>query len=169
MNDDPRARFGRVISSVGYLWVVLFFASNFFDTRGTGIDRFLGFFGDSFFIPIMLIFGGRTLNRRARRLGRPSSEGESEMEPSQHQARPPMERQPLPPTPPAQDPIIFETVETANVDADVDIDELAAAIGIDSSDEPIETTMPPLEFDDGESRSSEDLIREAHEKWASSD
>lgn len=157
MNDDPRARIGRILSLVGYGWIVLFFLANFFDTSGTALEGVLAFFGNSFFIPIFLIFGGRSLTRRIRQLGRPT-----ETEPdTQQQPRPQPQRPPTPPAPrqPTPEPVVEA----------VDIEDLAAAIGvgIGIGEEESEPLDAGLDLSDSSSRSSADMIKEAHEKWFS--
>lgn len=153
MDDDPRARIGKILWLVGYGWIVLFFLANFFDTSGTAVDGILAFFGNSFFIPIFLIFGGRTLHRRARQLGRPADPAPETPKPP----RPQPQRLPPPPAPRQPPEPIVEAV---------DIEDLAAAIGVGIGEEESDPANTGLDLTgDTTIRSSADMIKEAHEKW----
>lgn len=122
MTEEERSQrgssFGRVLSGIGSLWAVLFVVANFFDVGGTVLGDILGFFGESFFIPIALIFAGRAVTRRSR--PRPSPVL-TRPEPEQRQR--PVETVP----PPAQRKVRPQPI----VMSSPDIDELEAAIGFD--------------------------------------
>jgi hypothetical protein len=62
-----QSRLGRFFSFLGYAWGLLYLASNFLNAGGTPLGDFLAFFGSSFFIPLVLIFSGRTFRKRAER------------------------------------------------------------------------------------------------------
>lgn len=66
---ETLGRLGRVITIVGYLWVLLFLLSTFFIIPGQIGDILDGVFGASLLIPLVLIIAGRIVARNARRTG----------------------------------------------------------------------------------------------------
>lgn len=126
MSDEERnsqARLGKILSAVGSIWILLFFVANFFDVGGTALGDILGFFGNSFFIPIALLFAGRVVRRRSGQLpGRttvPTQQRPPQREATQR--RPVAKPAPKAVSKPAPSPSPVEP----------DVEELAVAIGFE--------------------------------------
>lgn len=170
MSDEGRngqARFGRILSAVGSVWILLFFVSNFFNVGGTPLGDILSFFGDSFFVPIALLFAGRVIRRRSGEVPRQTTVPDQPRPPQRQTAKPKpaaspvstrKERKPMPvPTP-----------------AEPDVEELAAAIGFD--EEMPDKTSPTRPGDANKdqfkaryeptykSKTSEEMITEARDR-----
>lgn len=170
MSDEARnnqARFGRILSGVGSIWLLLFFVSNFFDVGGTPFGDILGFFGDSFFIPIALLFAGRAIRRRS---GQVPQQTTIPVEP-----RPPQRRAAKPTSPTPREPTKTER-KPAPVPSpeEPDMEELAAAIGFDG-EAPDETALArPGEANKDQfkaryeptykAKSSEEMLAEARDR-----
>lgn len=158
-DSDGRARLGRILSGIGSVWFVLYFMSRFINVGGTPLGDILAFFGSSFFIPLILVFSGRAIRRRSRRvsvedaLGSPNDPSEQQDQPSPPPAPRPVQRRPAPPPP----------VEPASVDED----ELAEAIGFEPSEESV--SSPDIEVEDVGPKTSAEMIAEAHRKFNKSD
>ena len=99
-----RARLGRILGLIGYLWAALFFAARFIDAGGTPLGDILAFFGGNLFVPFALIFIGRGLGRRAES----GADEEGEEAASTSLTTPPVlpgqERTQAPPPPPPPEP-----------------------------------------------------------------
>ncbi|MEE8375103.1 MAG: hypothetical protein V3S26_02130 [Acidimicrobiia bacterium] len=157
-DNDGRARLGRILSGIGSVWFVLYFVSRFINVGGTPLGDILAFFGSSFFIPLVLLFAGRSIRRRSRRvsvedaLGSPKDPSEQQDQPTPPPAPPPVprpvQRRPAPPP-----------VEAAPVDAD----ELAKAIGFDPSEET--ASLPDIEVEEVRPKTSDEMIAEAHRRF----
>lgn len=134
---------------MGALWAGLFFAANFFDVGGTPVGDVLGFFGQSLFFPIALVFAGRVISRRARRPSVEEAPDAPEPKPQQRPAQrtpPPPTRRPAPP-PPVAEP---------------EIEKLEEAIGFsEPMSRPETTTQQPSHMP----KSSDEMIAEARERF----
>jgi len=64
--ETSPSRLGSILRTVGYLWLVLFFLGAAITASGVMGDV-LNFFRSTLIFPIILIFAGRAINRRARR------------------------------------------------------------------------------------------------------
>ncbi len=158
-DSDGRARLGRILSGIGSVWFVLYFVSRLINVGGTPLGDILAFFGSSFFIPLVLLFAGRSIRRRSRRvsvedaLGSPNDPSEQQDQPTPPPTPPPVsrpvQRRPAPPPP----------VEPAPVDAD----DLAKAIGFDPSEET--ASLPDIEVEEVRPKSSAEMIAEAHRRF----
>ncbi len=158
-DNDGRARLGRILSGIGSVWFVLYFVSRLINVGGTPLGDILAFFGSSFFIPLILLFAGRSIRRRSRRvsvedaLGSPNDLSEQQDQPTPPPTPPPaprpVQRRPAPPPP----------VEPAPVDAD----DLAKAIGFDPSEET--ASLPDIEVEEVRPKSSAEMIAEAHRRF----
>ncbi len=60
------SRLGNILRTVGFLWLALFFVGNLIVLPGAA-GRVLAFFTSNLILPIILIFAGRVIGRRARR------------------------------------------------------------------------------------------------------
>ncbi|MEE8406043.1 MAG: hypothetical protein V3S32_02710 [Acidimicrobiia bacterium] len=160
-DSDGRARLGRILSGIGSVWIVLYFVSRFVNVGGTPLGDILAFFGSSFFIPLILLFAGRSIRRRSRRVTVEDAFG-SQRDPSEQQNQPttppmpppaprPRQRRPAPPSPPPVEP------------APVDADELAKAIGFDPSEE--SASLPDIEVEEVRPKTSAEMIAEAHRRF----
>ena len=150
---------GRILSTVGFVWIVLFFIARFFDFRGTPLDDIMDSFGSTFFVPILLLFAGRTIQRRSRR----TSVEDASMSSPESQSTPPPAPRPAPSRPAPPPPPV---IKPAPVDpAPVDMDELAEAIGFDASEET--TSLPDVEVE-GQKTSAE-MIADAHRRYENDD
>lgn len=161
-DSDGRARLGRILSGIGSVWFVLYFVSRLINVGGTPLGDILAFFGSSFFIPLILLFAGRSIRRRSRRVSVEDALG-SQKDPSEQQDQPmpppasppaprPVQRRPAPPPP-------SPPVEPAPVDAD----ELAKAIGFDPSEE--SASLPDIEVEEVRPKTSAEMIAEAHRRF----
>ncbi len=154
-DSDGRARLGRILSGIGSVWFVLYFVSRLINVGGTPLGDILAFFGSSFFIPLILVFAGRSIRRRSRRvsvedaLGSPNDPFEQQNQLTPPPAPRPVQRRPAPPPP----------VEPAPVDAD----DLAKAIGFDPSEET--ASLPDIEVEEVRPKSSAEMIAEAHRRF----
>lgn len=164
---DSRNRLGRILSTVGYVWIGLYFISRFIDVGGTPLGDIMVFFRStiSFYISIALLFAGRSIRRRARRTSVEDVIGSPE-EPSEQQSQsmpPPaprtVQRSPAPlPPPPSPAPVEPEPVDT---------DELAKAIGFDPSEET--PGSPDTEVEEVGRKTSAEMIAEAHRRFNKDD
>ncbi|MFB3110151.1 MAG: hypothetical protein ACE1Y8_03270 [Acidimicrobiia bacterium] len=155
---ETRNRLGRILSTVGSVWIALYFIARFFDFGGTPLGDILESFGSSFFVPILLLFAGRTIQRRSRR----TSVEDASMSSPESQSTPPPAPRPAPSRPAPPPPVI----KPAPVDpAPVDMDELAEAIGFDASEET--TSLPDVEVE-GQKTSAE-MIADAHRRYENDD
>lgn len=162
-DSDGRARLGRILSGIGSVWFALYFVSRLVDVGGTPLGDILAFFGSSFFIPLMLLFAGRSIRKRSRRvsvedaLGTPKDPSEQQNQPTPPSMPPPaprpVQRRPAPPPPVEPEP--------------VDMDELAEAIGFDPSDH--SDAVPDLMDDTSKPMTSEEMITEAHRRFNKQD
>jgi hypothetical protein len=163
-DSDGRARLGRILSGIGSVWFVLYFVSRLVNVGGTPLGDILAFFGSSFFIPLMLLFAGRSIRRRSRRVSVEDALG-SPKDPSEQQDQPTPPPAPPPASPPAPRPVQRRPaappppVEPAPVDAD----ELAKAIGFDPSDH--SDAVPDLMDDSSKPMTSAEMIAEAHRRF----
>ncbi|MCH7900968.1 MAG: hypothetical protein IH818_08640 [Acidobacteria bacterium] len=155
---ETRNRLGRILSTVGSVWIALYFIARFFDFGGTPLGDILESFGSTFFVPILLLFAGRTIQRRSRR----TSVEDASMSSPESQSTPPPAPRPAPSRPAPPPPVI----KPAPVDpAPVDMDELAEAIGFDASEET--TSLPDVEVE-GQKTSAE-MIADAHRRYENDD
>jgi len=155
---ETRNRLGRILSTVGSVWIALYFIARFFDFGGTPLGDILESFGSSFFVPILLLFAGRTIQRRSRR----TSVEDASMSSPESQSTPPPAPRPAPSRPAPPPPVI----KPAPVDpAPVDMDELAEAIGFDASEET--TSLPELEVEGP--KTSAEMIADAHRRYENDD
>jgi len=153
-----QARFGKVLSAIGSVWILLFFVANFFDVGGTPLGDILGFFGSSgFFVPIALLFAGRAVQRRS---------GQMPTQTTVPQQPRPAQRQAAKPRP------VTKTVEMP-VPSEPDVEELAAAIGFGEASGESETDRPGDANEDQfkpryepsyKAKSSEEMIAEARKR-----
>ena len=144
---------GRILSTVGSVWIALYFIARFFDFGGTPLGDILESFGSSFFVPILLLFAGRTIQRRSRRTSVEDALGSK----PESQSTPPPAPRPAPSRPAPPPPVI----KPAPVDpAPVDMDELAEAIGFDASEET--TSLPDVEVEGP--KTSAEMIADAHRR-----
>lgn len=97
---DPRAVVGRVISTVGWVWGILFMSSRFFASIPPPIGDVLAFFGTSFWIPAGLVFVGRALKGKPV----PDSEDEPVVIRPRPPVAPPVKAPTLPTEPPKAEP-----------------------------------------------------------------
>ena len=149
---------GRILSTVGSVWIALYFIARFFDFGGTPLGDILESFGSTFFVPILLLFAGRTIQRRSRRTSVEDALGSK----PESQSTPPPAPRPAPSRPAPPPPVI----KPAPVDpAPVDMDELAEAIGFDASEET--TSLPDVEVE-GQKTSAE-MIADAHRRYENDD
>ena len=165
---ESRLRLGKIISGIGSVWIALYFLSRFLNVGGTPLGDILAFFGSTFFIPIALLFTGRAIKRRSRQVTMEDALGSGTVAtersipapspPSEPRSSPPPEPappeplpRPAPPEPPS---------DTSS--RPVDMDELAEAIGFDSSDDSdaasdsMEESVGPM--------TSEEMIADAHRR-----
>jgi len=155
---ETRNRLGRILSTVGSVWIALYFIARFFDFGGTPLGDILESFGSSFFVPILLLFAGRTIQRRSRR----TSVEDASMSSPESQSTPPPAPRPAPSRPAPPPPVI----KPAPVDpAPVDMDELAEAIGFDASEET--TSLPDVEVEGP--KTSAEMIADAHRRYENDD
>ncbi|MFB3050724.1 MAG: hypothetical protein ACE1Z0_01915, partial [Acidimicrobiia bacterium] len=98
---ETRNRLGRILSTVGSVWIALYFIARFFDFGGTPLGDFLESFGSSFFVPILLLFAGRTIQRRSRR----TSVEDASMSSPESQSTPPPAPRPAPSRPAPPPPV----------------------------------------------------------------
>ena len=155
---ETRNRLGRILSTVGSVWIALYFIARFFDFGGTPLGDILESFGSSFFVPILLLFAGRTIQRRSRR----TSVEDASMSSPESQSTPPPAPRPAPSRPAPPPPVI----KPAPVDpAPVDMDELAEAIGFDASGET--TSLPGVEVEGP--KTSAEMIADAHRRYENDD
>lgn len=155
---ETRNRLGRILSTVGSVWIALYFIARFFDFGGTPLGDILESFGSSFFVPILLLFAGRTIQRRSRR----TSVEDASMSSPESQSTPPPAPRPAPSRPAPPPPVI----KPAPVDpAPVDMDELAEAIGFDASEET--TSLPGVEVEGP--KTSAEMIADAHRRYENDD
>ncbi|MCZ6740005.1 MAG: hypothetical protein O7C01_09610 [Actinobacteria bacterium] len=155
---ETRNRLGRILSTVGSVWIALYFIARFFDFGGTPLGDILESFGSSFFVPILLLFAGRTIQRRSRR----TSLEDASMSSPESQSTPPPAPRPAPSRPAPPPPVI----KPAPVDpAPVDMDELAEAIGFDASEET--TSLPGVEVEGP--KTSAEMIADAHRRYENDD
>jgi hypothetical protein len=132
---NGQARFGKVLSAVGSVWILLFFVGNFFDVGGTALGDILAFFGNTgFFVPIALLFAGRAVQRRSAQTPTQTTVPERPR-PTQRQASKPRPV-PKPDTIPEK-----KTVEMPAA-SQPDVDELAAAIGFGEASADSESDRP---------------------------
>lgn len=150
---ETRNRLGRILSTVGSVWIALYFIARFFDFGGTPLGDILESFGSSFFVPILLLFAGRTIQRRSRRTSVEDALGSK----PESQSTPPPAPRPAPSRPAPPPPVI----KPAPVDpAPVDMDELAEAIGFDASEET--PSLPDVEVEGP--KTSAEMIADAHRR-----
>ena len=155
---ETRNRLGRILSTVGSVWIALYFIARFFDFGGTPLGDILESFGSTFFVPILLLFAGRTIQRRSRR----TSLEDASMSSPESQSTPPPAPRPAPSRPAPPPPVI----KPAPVDpAPVDMDELAEAIGFDASEET--TSLPGVEVEGP--KTSAEMIADAHRRYENDD
>lgn len=170
-----RTRLGKFLAGVGVVWGLLFFVANFFDFGGTPLGDILGFFGDSLFFPIVLIFSGRAMARRGKRgsldevlrtLGSRPQESNSKTTPpilpGQTTRSPQSTQRSAPTSGPAPAPKRRPAPKPAPVEPD--LDELAASIGFDEvKDLPRKQSgAKPADF---KPKTSEEMIAEARKKY----
>lgn len=152
-STDTRNRLGRILSTVGSVWIALYFIARFFDFGGTPLGDILESFGSSFFVPILLLFAGRSILRRSRRTSVEDALGSK----PESQSTPPPAPRPAPSRPAPPPPVI----KPAPVDpAPVDMDELAEAIGFDASEET--PSLPDVEVEGP--KTSAEMIADAHRR-----
>ncbi|TDI38678.1 MAG: hypothetical protein E2O99_00910 [Acidobacteria bacterium] len=150
---ETRNRLGRILSTVGSVWIALYFIARFFDFGGTPLGDILESFGSSFFVPILLLFAGRSILRRSRRTSVEDALGSK----PESQSTPPPAPRPAPSRPAPPPPVI----KPAPVDpAPVDMDELAEAIGFDASEET--PSLPDVEVEGP--KTSAEMIADAHRR-----
>ena len=144
---------GRILSTVGSVWIALYFIARFGEFGGTPLGDILESFGRTFFVPILLLFAGRSILRRSRR-----TSVEDPLEPKpESQSTPPPAPHPAPSRPAPPPPVI----KPAPVDpAPVDMDELAEAIGFDASEET--PSLPDVEVEGP--KTSAEMIADAHRR-----
>lgn len=150
---ETRNRLGRILSTVGSVWIALYFIARFFDFGGTPLGDILESFGSTFFVPILLLFAGRTIQRRSRR----TSVEDASMSSPESQSTPPPAPHPAPRRPAPPPPVIKP--------APVDMDELAEAIGFDASEET--TSLPDVEVEGP--KTSAEMIADAHRRYENDD
>ena len=151
---DSRLRLGKIISGIGSVWIALYFVSRFLNVGGTPLGDILAFFGSNFFIPIALLFTGRAIKRRSRQVSVDDALGSQTVAPEQLKPAPsrPAESRPSPaPRKAAPEP--------------VDMDELAEAIGFDSSDQ--SEAVSDMTDDSVIPMTSEEMIADAHRRYDS--
>ncbi len=150
---DGRARLGKILSGIGSVWIALYFLSRFVNVGGTPLGDILAFFGSNFFIPIALLFAGRSIRRRSRRvsvedvLGSPTEKPEPSPPPPPR----PVQARPAPPPPRPVEP------------EPVDMDELADATGFDRSEEIVSPS--DIEVEEAGRKTSDEMIAEAHRRF----
>ncbi len=155
-STDTRNRWGKILSTVGSVWIVLYFIARSFDFGGTPLGDILESFGSTFFVPILLLLAGRSMQRRSRRTRvedplTPRTESQS--------TPPPAPSRPAPP-PPVVKPA---PVKPAPVKpAPVDMDELAEVIGFDASEEA--PSLPDVEVEADRPKTSTEMIADAHRR-----
>ena len=148
-STDTRNRWGKILSTVGSVWIVLYFIARTFDFGGTPLGDILESFGGTFFVPILLLLAGRSMQRRSRRA---SVEDPLTPGPESQSTPPPAPSRPAPPPP---------VVKPAPVKpAPVDMDELAEAIGFDASEEA--PSLPDVEVEADRPQTSAEMIADAH-------
>lgn len=150
---DTRNRWGKILSTVGSVWIVLYFIARSFDFGGTPLGDILESFGSTFFVPILLLLAGRSMQRRSRR-----TRVEDPLTTStESQSTPPPAPRPAPSRPAPPPPV----VKPAPVKpAPVDTDELAEAIGFDASEEA--PSLPDVEVEADRPQTSAEMIADAH-------
>ncbi len=148
-STDTRNRWGKILSTVGSVWIVLYFIARSFDFGGTPLGDILESFGSTFFVPILLLLAGRSMQRRSRRT---SVEDPLTPRPETQSTPPPAPSRPAPP-PPVVKP-------TPVKPAPVDMDELAEAIGFDASEET--PSLPDVEVEGDRPQTSAEMIADAH-------
>jgi hypothetical protein len=157
-DTDSRNRLGRILSTVGYVWIGLYFISRFIDVGGTPLGDIMVFFRStiSFYISIVLLFVGRSMQKRSRR-----SSGEETMgqmpEPSEHQ------NQPMPPPAPRPEPRRPAPAPPVIEPESVDMDELAKAIGFETSEET--QGLADSEVEGVRPQTSAEMIEDAHRQY----
>jgi hypothetical protein len=155
-STDTRNRWGRILSTVGSVWIVLYFIARSFDFGGTPLGDILESFGSTFFVPILLLLAGRSMQKRSRRT---SVEDPLTPRPETQSRPPPAPRpapsRPAPPPPPVVKPAPVEP-------APVDMDELAEAIGFDASEET--PSLPDGEVEADRPKTSAEMIADAHRR-----
>ncbi len=165
-STDTRNRWGRILSTVGSVWIVLYFIARSFDFGGTPLGDILESFGSTFFVPILLLLAGRSMQKRSRRT---SVEDPLTPRPESQSTPPPAPSRPAPPPPvlkPA--PVKPASVKPASVKpasvkpASVDMDELAEAIGFDASEET--PSLPDGEVEADRPQTSAEMIADAHRR-----
>ena len=150
-STDTRNRWGKILSTVGSVWIVLYFIARTFDFGGTPLGDILESFGSTFFVPILLLLAGRSMQRRSRRT---SVEDPLTPRPETQSTPPPAPSRPAPP-PPVVKP-------TPVKPAPVDMDELAEAIGFDASEEA--PSLPDVEVEADRPQTSAEMIADAHRR-----
>lgn len=184
MSDEVRetqARFGRILSAVGSIWIVLFVVANFFDVGGTPLGDILRFFGDSFFVPIALLFAGRAIRRRSGEMPQRTTMAEQRQPQRQAAQRRPAakpaprpERKPISTTEGKVATPTESKTKPMPTPAEPDIEELAVAIGFDdktAAEPPSERPgsankdqFKPRYEPTYKSKSSEEMINEARKR-----
>lgn len=148
-SSDTLNRWGRILSAVGSVWIVLYFIARSFDFGGTPLGDILESFGSTLFVPILLLFAGRSIKRRSRR-----ASVEDPLTP-----RPESQSRPLPaPSRPAPPPPVVKPAP--DEPASVDMDELAEATGFDASEET--PSLPDVEVEADRPKTSAEMIADAH-------
>lgn len=159
---DTKTRLGRILYAIGSVWIALYFAARFFDVGGTPLGDFLAFFGSSFFIPVVLLFVGRTMQKRGRRV---STEEPVEPQHAHTESPLPHTDRPMPTARPA--PPRSEPRQPVSDPEPVDMDELAEAIGFDISGE--DQIMPAIDDVDTRPPTSDEMIADAHRLYEEDD
>ena len=157
-STDTMNRWGRILSTVGSVWIVLYFIARSFDFGGTPLGDILESFGSTFFVPILLLLAGRSMQKRSRR-----TSVEDPLTPrSESQSTPPPAPRPAPSRPAPPPPVLKPApVKPAPVKpAPVDMDELAEAIGFDASEET--PSLPDVEVEADRPKTSAEMIADAH-------
>ena len=158
-SSDTLNRWGRILSTVGSVWIVLYFIARSFDFGGTPLGDILESFGSTLFVPILLLFAGRSIKRRSRRA---SVEDPLTPRPETQSMPPPAPSRPAPPPPVVKPaPVKPAPVKPAPVEpAPVDMDELAEASGFDATEET--PSLPDVEVEADRPKTSAEMIADAH-------
>ncbi len=159
-STDTRNRWGKILSTVGSVWIVLYFIARSFDFGGTPLGDIMESFGSTFFVPILLLLAGRSMQRRSRR-----TRVEDPLTPRpESQSTPPPAPRPAPSRPAPPPPVVKPApVKPAPVKpAPVDMDELAEAIGFDASEEA--SSLPDVEVEADRPQTSAEMIADAHRR-----
>ncbi|MFV1962878.1 MAG: hypothetical protein ACC658_13735 [Acidimicrobiia bacterium] len=155
-DTDTRNRLGRILYAAGSVWIALYFVARFVDFGGTPFGDIMVFFRSSFLIPLILLFVGRSMQKRSRRTSVEETMGQMP-EPSEHQ------NQPMPPPAPRPEPRRPAPAPPVIEPEPVDMDELAKAIGFETSEET--PGLADSEVEGVGPKTSAEMIEDAHRQY----